>query len=62
MDSIVDEKKLNGYPVPVDLEKTEKIIEQMKKYVCRVALTNGTKGQGLFVKFLFQIKKKYYQF
>ena len=58
MDSIVDEKKLNGYPVPVDLEKTEKIIEQMKKYVCRVALTNGTKGTGSFCKIPFPNKEK----
>ena len=52
------EKALIGYPKEVDLEKTEKIVEQMKKYICKVAFTNGNKGTGSFCRIPFPNKEK----
>ena len=51
--SIINEKKLNGYPEYINLEKTEKIVEQMKKYVCKICYKDGSKGTGPFCKIPF---------
>ena len=55
--SIINEKKLNGYPEYINLEKTEKIVEQMKKYVCKICYKDGSKGTGSFCKIPFPNKE-----
>ena len=47
------EKKLSDYSVPVSLEASEKIIEQMKTCVCKISTENGQKGTGFFCKIPF---------
>ena len=51
--SKINEKKIKLSPEPVDLETSEKIIEQMKTNVCKICLKNGTKGTGSFCKIPF---------
>ena len=53
--STIQEKILDKYPEPVSLDSTEKIIEQMKKNVCKIHLDNG-KGTGFFGKIFFPDK------
>ena len=36
------EKKLNNYPEIISLESTEKIIDQMKRYIFKVCLNDGS--------------------
>ena len=47
------EKKLNNYPEIVALESTEIIINQMKKYIFKIYLNDGSKGTGFFCKIPF---------
>ena len=53
MDEIDFEKYLSNYPKPVSLKSTEKIVEQMKNNICRIALLDGTKGTGFFCKIVY---------
>ena len=46
----VNENKLSNYPIPVFVEQTEIILEQMKKGICKICLDDGTKGTGFFCK------------
>ena len=54
---IIDEKKLNSYPEPINLETSKKIINQMKNYICKICLDNGYKGTGFFCKLPFPDNK-----
>ena len=45
----VNEAKIPNYPLPVFYEVTEKILEQMKKSICKLK-TDGKKGTGFFTK------------
>ena len=47
------EKYLENYPKPVSLKSSEKIIKQMKNYVCKINLKDGSKGTGFFCKIPF---------
>ena len=49
MDEEIKEKYVNSSPEPVNVEKSEKIIEQMKKCICRIHY-NGNDGTGFFIK------------
>ena len=49
MEEILKEKYIITSPEPVSLEKSEKINEQMKKYICRIYYNNCT-GTGFFIK------------
>lgn len=51
-------ESIDRYPKQVDLEKTEKIIEQMKKYVCKVCYKDEAKGTGAFCKIPFPNEEK----
>ena len=51
------EESLNLYPKAIDSEKTEKILEQMKKCICKICLENGIKGTGIFSKINFPNKE-----
>ena len=44
----MQEKLLENYPIPITVNQTEIILEQMKKNVCRIYLNNGKKGTGFF--------------
>ena len=50
------EKYLTKSPDPVTIEGTEKILEQMRKCVCKIHVTNGIKGTGFFTKILYNSK------
>ena len=54
MDNIFDtikEKYINSSPEPIDLEGTEKIIEQMKKCICKIHTKDvNTNGLSIFCK------------
>ncbi len=39
---------ISRYPLPVTLEQTNIIAEQMKRYVCQVFSHNGGQGTGFF--------------
>ena len=47
MSDINKEKLLNNFPIPVDIEGTNKILYQMKNCVCKINNKNG-KGTGFF--------------
>ena len=49
----IKEKYLNSYPEPIDLETSEKIIDQMKKCVCKIIDKVGNKAAGAFCKIPF---------
>ena len=48
MEERIDEGRIKGAIDPISLEKTEKIVEQMKNSICRIE--NNCKGTGFFVK------------
>ena len=47
MSYVNKEKLLDKYPSPITIECTNKIIEQMKKSICKIRNKNG-KGTGFF--------------
>ena len=49
----IKEKKLNKYPEIVSLESTDIIINQMKKYIFKICLNDGSKGTGFFCSIPF---------
>ena len=49
MEDINKEQKIKIGIEPISLEKAEKIIDQMKNYVCKI-YSNGTIGTGFFTK------------
>ena len=53
-----NEKFLEEYPIPVSLEKTETIINQMKSSVCKIYAEDGSKGTGFFCKIPKDISDK----
>lgn len=48
--SIIKEKKIESYPEPVYSDLMEKILDQMRKCVCKVCIDNVEKGTGFFCK------------
>ena len=44
---IVEESILNGYPIPINIECTNIILEQMKKCICKIK-TGKKRGTGFF--------------
>ena len=50
------EKYLTKSPDPVTIEGTEKILEQMRKCVCKIHVSNRIKGTGFFTKILYNSK------
>ena len=55
MDEIIKEKYIIKSPEPVSLEKSEVIIDQMKKCVCRIYYNNNM-GTGFFIKIPYKSK------
>ena len=55
MKEINKEKKLNNGIEPVSIEKTEKIINQMKNCVCKINI-NGSTATGFFTKIPYKNK------
>jgi len=53
---ITKEKFLEYYPIPVTIRKTEIILEQMKKSICKIDDKKG-KGTGFFCLIPFKQKK-----
>ena len=49
MESVIKEKFINKSIEPISLESTEKMINQMKKCVCKINI-RGTNGTGFFLK------------
>ena len=49
--------ELSLYSKPVSLEKTEIIVEQMKKSICKIYINNDNKGIGFFCKIPFPNNK-----
>ena len=47
------EKRLKFYPIPIALEKTSVILEQMKKCICKIIYKNGF-GTGFFCHISYQ--------
>ena len=52
----IDEGQITGAVDAISLEKTEKIIEQMKTCICRIQAGN-TREQDSFVKYHMKVKK-----
>ncbi len=61
MESIIKEKQINNYPLPISNEKTKKILEQMEKCICKIHF-NGENGTGFFCKIYFPSLKKKLKF
>ena len=55
MEGINQEKKIKNGIEPVSIEKTEKIINQMKNCVCKI-YSNGSTGTGFFTKIPYKNK------
>ena len=51
------EKLLTDRPEPISLEAIEKIVDQMKKNICKIYLRDGNKGTGFFYKIPFPDNK-----
>ena len=49
----MEEKIIENYPLPITIEGTEKILEQMKKGICKIKNKNG-KGTGFFCKITYE--------
>ena len=49
IEDITKEKKINNGIEPVSIEKTEEIIHQMKKCICKI-YCDGSTGTGFFAK------------
>ena len=47
---LIEEKYLEGYPIPITLENTKIIISQMQKSICKIYMDNGDKGTGFFCR------------
>ena len=56
MTEIETEKLLELYPLPVTIEGTNIILEQMKKYICKIENKNGN-GTGFFCYIPYQNEK-----
>jgi len=52
----IKEKLLEDYPIPINSEKTEIILNQMRKKICKIFLNDGTKATGFFCKIPFPDK------
>ena len=50
MENIIKEKYISDYPIPISLQSSETIIEQMKNCVCKINLLNGVRGTGFFYR------------
>ena len=50
------EKYLEDYPSIISAKKTEIILSQMKKNICKLYMDDGSKGTGFFCKFPFPDK------
>jgi len=48
MENIEKEIMLPKYPPPISIKGTELILEQMKKYICKIFIKDGGKGTGFF--------------
>ena len=55
----IKEKYLNDYPDIITSEKTEIILYQMKKNICKIYMDDGSKGSGFFCKIPFPNKKHF---
>ena len=58
-EEIIKEKFLENYPLPVTIEKSTLIIEQMKTSICIIDNKNG-QGTGFFCSFLMSMKNYKY--
>ena len=56
MDKIIKERILDNYQLPVTIQKTNKILEQLKKCVCKIITKNGN-GTGFFCKIPYNGKE-----
>ena len=45
--------KVDNYPQPISLENTDKVLNQMKKTICKISYENKTLGDGFFCKIPF---------
>ena len=52
----IKEKYLEDYPKIISLEKTEIILSQMKKNICKIHMDDGSKGTGFFCRISFPNK------
>ena len=55
MSDINKEKYLDNYPIPVTIDCTNKILEQMKRCICKINNKKG-KGTGFFCHILYNNK------
>ena len=46
----IEEENLEDYPDIITSEKTEIILSQMKKNICKIYMDDGSKGTGFFCK------------
>ena len=56
MSNNIEEISIEVQPIPVDLDGTNKILEQMMNCICKIVKDNGKKGTGFFCKFPFHNK------
>ena len=53
MSDIIQEKIIKEQPIPVSVEGTKSILEQMENSICKIYLEDGEKGTGFFCKIPF---------
>ena len=56
MTQIIEEKNLEDYPLPVTIQETNYILDQMKNCICKIENENG-QGTGFFCNISYKNKK-----
>ena len=51
--SVIKEKILDKYPLPISIKQTEIILQQMKSTICKICMNDGSKSTGFFCKIPF---------
>jgi len=57
MEDIKKEIMIEKYPRPIKIEATEKILNQMKKNICKIYKKGGWKGTGFFCQINYNKNK-----
>ena len=52
--NVINIKSIDDSLIPVSIEGTEKILNQMRKSVCKIYKEDGTKGTGFFCRLKYE--------
>ena len=58
--NVINIKSIDDSLIPVSIEGTEKILNQMRKSVCKIYKEDGTKGTGFFCRLKYEQENIYF--